>query len=120
MLRGSLRITSFNRVKMVRRRYLTWDNWLGQSFVSLSFMTMQYKAFSLSVEGGVVTFGPGGPSPGKPLSPGAPSGPWGPWLGYEGVRNKRKERERERERMGGGGREETGRKKMVIFQFTWA
>lgn len=109
MLRGNLHITSFNRVKMVRRRYLTWDNWLGHIFVNLSFMTMQYKAFSLSVEGVVVTFGPGGPSPGKPLSPGAPSGPRGPWLGYEGARNKRKERERERERMGGGGREETGR-----------
>ena len=61
-------------------------------------MTMQHEAFFLSVEGVVVAFGPGGPSPGKPLSPGAPSGPRGPWLGYERMRSKRKEREREKER----------------------
>lgn len=42
-------------------------------------MTVQDKAPFPGTEG-VVTFGPGNPSPGKPLSPGAPSGPRGPWV----------------------------------------
>lgn len=42
-------------------------------------MIMQDKA--LFPRRGIVTFGPGNPSPGKPLSPGVPSGPRGPWLG---------------------------------------
>lgn len=41
---------------------------------------MQNETLFLSTEG-IVTFGPGNPSPGKPLSPGAPSGPRRPWLG---------------------------------------